>query len=113
MKYIGHGGKQIMERVIPLPSEVKECIRGLERVAITGRIARECIDIAYGFFTPLEGFTAKADVEAVCEKITLANGTFWSIPIMLDITAKDGDSPEATRPRCYPSLGSGSAVCLR
>lgn len=89
MKYIGHGGKQIMERVIPLPSEVKECIRGLERVAITGRIARECIDIAYGFFTPLEGFMRKADVDAVCEKMALANGTLWPIPIVFDIAKKE------------------------
>ena len=27
--------------------------------------------------------------------------------------AQDGDSPEATWPRCYPSLRSGSAVCLK
>ena len=99
MKYIGHGGKEIVERVIP-PSEVKKRIKGLKRVAITGRIARECIDIAYGFFTPLEGFMGKVDVKAVCEKMTLANGTLWSIPIVFDIAAgeirgkdiKEGDT---------------------
>jgi len=88
MKYIGHGGKEIVERVIP-PSEVKERVKGLKRVAITGRIARECIDIAYGFFTPLEGFMGKADVEAVCEKMTLANGILWSIPIVFDIATEE------------------------
>jgi len=55
MKYIGHGGKEIVGRVIPSSSEAKKRIKGLKRVAITGRIARECIDIAYGFFAPLEG----------------------------------------------------------
>jgi len=89
MKYIGHGGKEIAERVIPSPSEAKKRIKGLKRVAITGRIARECIDIAYGFFTPLEGFMGKADVEAVCEKMTLANGTLWPIPIVFDIAAEE------------------------
>lgn len=88
MNYIGYGGKEIVERVIP-PSEVKERVKGLKRVAITGRIARECIDIAYGFFTPLKGFMGKADVEAVCEKMTLANGTLWSIPIVFDIAAEE------------------------
>ena len=88
MKYIGYSGKEIVERVIP-PSEVKERVKGLKRVAITGRIARECIDIAYGFFTPLEGFMGKVDVEAVCEKMTLANSTLWSIPIVFDIAAEE------------------------
>jgi len=89
MKLIGHGDNEIVERVIPSPSEARERIKGLKQVAITGRIARECIDIAYGFFTPLQGFMNKADVEAVSEKMTLANGTLWSIPIVFDIAAEE------------------------
>ncbi len=54
------------------PLEAKECIKGLERVAITGRIARECIDIAYGFFTPLEGFMGKADLNGY--EISISQG---------------------------------------
>ncbi|GAG60461.1 unnamed protein product, partial [marine sediment metagenome] len=49
------------------------------------RCARECIDIAYGFFTPLEGFMGREDVDAVCEKMTLRDGTLWPIPIVLDV----------------------------
>ena len=89
MKLIGHGGKEIVERVVPSLSEARGRIKGLKQVAITGRIARECIDIAYGFFTPLEGFMNKADVEAVSEKMTLANGTLWSIPIIFDIAGEE------------------------
>jgi len=89
MKYIGHGGKEIIERVISSPSEAKERIKGLKRVAVSGRIARECIDLAYGFFTPLEGFMNKEDVESVCEKMTLANGALWSIPIVFDIGSEE------------------------
>jgi len=89
MKYIGHGNKEIIERVMSSPLEVKERIKGLKKIAVTGRIARECIDIAYGFFTPLEGFMDKTDVEAVCEKMTLAEGTLWSIPIVFDIASEE------------------------
>jgi len=89
MIYIGHGGKEIVERVISSPVEAKERIKGLKKVAIIGRVARECIDIAYGFFTPLEGFMDKADVEAVSKKMRLANGTIWSIPIVFDITNEE------------------------
>ena len=89
MEYIGHGGKKIVERVIVSPSEARERIQGLKQVAISGRIARECVDIAYGFFTPLEGFMDKADVAAVCEKMALSDGTLWSMPIVFDIAREE------------------------
>lgn len=88
MEYTGHGGKEIVERVITSPTQAKEFIKGLKNVAITGRIARECIDIAYGFFTPLEGFMCKSDVDSICEKMTLVDGTLWPIPIIFDISKK-------------------------
>jgi len=89
MAYTGHGGKEIVERVVSSPSQAKVLIKRLKSIAVTGRIARECIDIAYGFFTPLEGFMRKEDVDAVCEKMTLANGTLWPIPIIFDLAKKE------------------------
>ena len=89
MEYIGHGGKKILERVIVSPSEARERVQGLKQVAVSGRIARECVDIAYGFFTPLEGFMDKADVEAVCEKMALSDGTLWSMPIVFDVAGEE------------------------
>ena len=89
MEYIGHGGKKIVERVIVSPSQARERVQGLKRVAINGRIARECVDIAYGFFTPLEGFMDKADVEAVCESMALSDGILWSMPIVFDIASEE------------------------
>jgi len=89
MLYTGHAGKEIVERVKSSPSEARKQIKGLKQIGISGRIARECIDIAYGFFTPLEGFMAKADVDAVCKKMRLKNGTLWSIPIVLDIASEE------------------------
>ena len=86
MKYIGHGGKEIIERILS-SIEAKQTIQdqGLKRVSVTDRVARECIDLAYGFFTPLQGFMGKGDVNSVCEKMTLRNGTLWPIPIIFDI----------------------------
>ncbi|MBA7515447.1 Sulfate adenylyltransferase [subsurface metagenome] len=88
MRNIGHGGKEIVERVLP-PIEAKERIRGLKQIEVTDRVARECIDLAYGFFTPLQGFMGKADVGSVCEKMTLTDGTLWPIPIVFDIAEED------------------------
>jgi len=88
MKYIGHGGKEIAERILS-SSEAKQWMQGLKRVSVTDRVARECIDLAYGFFTPLDGFMGKGDVDSVCEKMTLTNGTLWPIPIVFDIAEEE------------------------
>jgi sulfate adenylyltransferase len=86
MSYVGHGGKEIIERVITDPAEAAAKARGLTKVPIREQIANEVIGIAYGFFSPLEGFMGKADVDAVCERMTLANGVVWSIPIIFDMS---------------------------
>ena len=86
MNNIGHGGKEIVERILK-PKEAVEKIKGLRSVPIGSQIANELINIAYGFFTPLEGFMGKADVDSVCKKMKLASGVVWSIPIVFDISA--------------------------
>jgi len=88
MQYIGHGSKEIVEKVLP-PIEAEKRIEGLKRISVTDRVARECINLAYGFFTPLQGFMGKKDVESVCKRMTLIDGTLWPIPIVFDITNKE------------------------
>ncbi|NNF61771.1 MAG: bifunctional sulfate adenylyltransferase/adenylylsulfate kinase [Gammaproteobacteria bacterium] len=39
-----------------------------------------------GAFSPLEGFMGKADYEAVCSDMRLADGTLWPMPITLDVS---------------------------
>ena len=79
-----HGGK-LVERVVT--REVgEELIPGLKALPIRGQIARECIGIAYGFFSPLEGFMLREDVVAVAEEMRLASGYVWSVPIVFDVS---------------------------
>jgi len=85
----GHGNKEIVERVISSPLKAKKLVEGKRRISVSERVARECINIGYGFFTPLEGFMNKADVEAVCKKMRLTNGVLWSIPIVLDVSSEE------------------------
>ncbi len=88
MSEIGHGGKPIVERILD-PGKAKERIKGLKEIPVREQIAVEVIDIAYGFFSPLEGFMKKADVESVCKKMRLSDGTVWSIPIVFDLSDKE------------------------
>ena len=55
-----------------------------------------------GGFSPLRGFMTSSDHTAVCEKMRLADGTLWPVPITLDIS-------EATA----ENLSTGSHLALR
>ncbi|MFQ6019341.1 MAG: sulfate adenylyltransferase [Dehalococcoidia bacterium] len=79
-----HGGK-LVERVLG-PEKALSQIQGLKSIAVRGQIATECIDIAYGFFSPLEGFMGRADVESVAREMRLASGYVWSVPVIFDLS---------------------------
>ncbi len=60
---------------------------GLPRLPVRDQIAREVVNLSYGFFSPLNGFMDRRDVDSVVRRMTLADGTVWSIPIVLDVSA--------------------------
>ncbi len=88
MAELGHGGLPIVERIMD-PSEAKAKIVGLNKIEVRSQIANEIIGITYGFFSPLQGFMGKADVDSVCKNMTLTNGAVWSIPILFDLSEKE------------------------
>ena len=55
-----------------------------------------------GAFSPLEGFMEKADYESVLERMRLADGTLWPIPITLDVTKEFAGS-----------ISEGARIALR
>ena len=79
-----HGGA-LVERVRPLTVSTAATIAGLPAIPIRDQIATECVNIAYGFFSPLTGFMGSADVESVATAMRLGNGLVWPIPIVLDV----------------------------
>jgi len=58
--------------------------------------------LANGGFSPLRGFLCRNDYDSVCEKMRLADGTIWPIPVMLDV-------PEEPARK----LDNGSMLALR
>ena len=79
-----HGGA-LVERVRPLTASTAASVAGLPAIPIRDQIATECVNIAYGFFSPLTGFMGSADVESVAAAMRLGNGLVWPIPIVLDV----------------------------
>jgi sulfate adenylyltransferase len=72
----------------------KERAKSLKQLKITTREASDLIMLGIGAFTPLTGFMTKADWQGVCDNFTVADGTFWPIPITLstdDEEVKEGD----------------------
>ncbi|MFQ6029051.1 MAG: sulfate adenylyltransferase, partial [Dehalococcoidia bacterium] len=97
-----HGGV-LVDRVAPLQDGDRVRILNLPRVAVRDQIARECVNLAYGFFSPLEGFMGQTDLDSVARNMTLARGYVWSIPIVFDL-------PEAELDRL--GIQPGSTVLL-
>ena len=88
------------EKLIPLLLEGNELkaeterAKSLKQIKITSREASDLIMMGIGAFTPLTGFMTKEDWQGVCDNFTMADGTFWPIPITLstdDEEVKAGD----------------------
>lgn len=77
-----HGGR-LVSRV------AKSARGGLEAIDVGARAMGDIENIADGVFSPLEGFLGEADLAAVVRGGRLADGTAWTIPILLDVSDAD------------------------
>ena len=94
-----HGGKGLVCALLEgaaREAELKKAA-GLKQIEISARAKGDLIMMGIGGFSPLSGFMGKADWKGVCENFQLADGTFWPVPITLDVTTdeaaaiKEGD----------------------
>jgi sulfate adenylyltransferase len=82
-----HGGKGLVCCLLQgaeLAAEQKKA-EGLKKIDISPRAKGDLIMMGIGGFSPLSGFMTKADWKSVCENFTLADGTFWPVPVTLDV----------------------------
>ncbi|MEH6986425.1 sulfate adenylyltransferase [Cytobacillus firmus] len=78
-----HGGKLIQSY------NPNYDLTGIEKEILIDAIALSDLElIGVGLFSPLTGFLGKADYESVVEKMRLADGTIWSIPVTLPVQAE-------------------------
>lgn len=86
-----HGGKGLVCALLSgneLAAE-KEKAKGLKQIEVSDRAKGDLIMMGIGGFSPLDGFMTRADWKSVCENLQMADGTFWPVPITLDVSAAD------------------------
>ncbi len=86
-----HGGRGLVCALLSgteLSAE-KEEAKGLKQIEVSDRAKGDLIMMGIGGFSPLDGFMTRADWKGVCENLQMADGTFWPVPITLDISAAD------------------------
>lgn len=87
-----HGG-----RLVPLlisndeRAEAMAEARTLPQARLSSREMSDLIMLAMGAFSPLEGFTVKADYENILANMHLKDDTLWPIPITLSISREAAD----------------------
>ncbi|HEX2642683.1 MAG TPA: bifunctional sulfate adenylyltransferase/adenylylsulfate kinase [Thermoanaerobaculia bacterium] len=81
-----HGGELVDLMASPERSaELKAASREWPSWDMTARQLCDLELLLNGAFSPLTGFMGKADHDAVCDTLHLADGTLWPIPITLDL----------------------------
>lgn len=81
-----HGGKGLVCCLLQgaeLQAELEKA-KTLKKIEISPRVKGDLIMMGIGGFSPLNGFMTRADWKSVCENFTLADGTFWPVPVTLD-----------------------------
>ncbi len=100
---VPHGGKLVDGLVDPdRAAELKLASRDWPSWDLTPRQLCDLELLLSGGFSPLRGFLARGDYEAVCAGMRLADGTLWPIPVVLDVP-----EPVAV------TLGVGASLALR
>ena len=94
-----HGGR-LVDRTVPFDKQeqtVHEAAK-LPQIEVNPDLARDIENIAFGAFSPLEGFLGQGDYDSVLHTKRLRSDLVWTIPILLDASQtelnkiKEGDT---------------------
>ncbi len=72
-------------------AQLKASAGKLPRLDVDDRSAADLELLGNGGFSPLTGFLGKADYDSVVERMRLADGAPWSIPITLAVSKEQAD----------------------
>jgi len=87
-----HGGK-LIGRILHREEREKvlEKAKKMPSLKLNQESVSEVENIAFGVFSPLEGFLGKEDFQNVLNQMRLSNDLPWPIPIVLDVSRKKAD----------------------
>jgi len=75
-----HGGQLVQSH-----ATLDEVGKELPRVTVSVRELSDCEQIAFGTYSPLEGFMDRATLLSVLESFVLPSGVPWTLPIVLPV----------------------------
>jgi sulfate adenylyltransferase len=78
-------------------AQLKEQSREMPSWALLPRQLADLELLLSGAFSPLAGFMRRSDHESVCRDLALADGTFWPVPLTLDVPEELARTLEAGR----------------
>lgn len=84
-----HGGKLVSRVLADAPDEAY--LASLPKVPLDENRQMDVEQIAFGVYSPLEGFMDEADFQSVLDRMRLADGTAWPLPIILDVDEATAD----------------------
>jgi sulfate adenylyltransferase len=86
-----HGGRGLVCALLAGSEREAEQARAktLKQIEVSDRAKGDLIMMGIGGFSPLDGFMTRADWKGVCENFQMADGTFWPVPITLDVSKAD------------------------
>lgn len=79
-------------------AEIKRASADFPSLDLTARQLCDLELLITGAFSPLTGFLGRADYEAVCAQMRLADGRLWPMPITLDISLAFADQVRIGEP---------------
>src|ERR1043165_3931125 len=83
-----HGGVLVNRTLADADRSAAEArAASLPSVSLNAVQQADLFCIATGVLSPLTGFMGRADYESVVERMRLANGTVWSLPVTLAVDA--------------------------
>ena len=85
-----HGGK-LIERTLDSArkKEALEQSKGWPKIKLNAESISDVENIAYGVYSPLEGFLGEKEFQSVLQSSRLPNDLPWTIPIVLDASADE------------------------
>ena len=87
-------GGSLVNRVLEgsAGDEARRRADSLPQVRVSSHTLSDLYLLAVGGFSPLTGFMGRADYESVVEKMTLANGLPWSVPVTLPVSLREAET---------------------